>query len=124
MIFPFLACYSLALDYFELVVNGLYSVPSSSLQSSLDASLIPHVMGLFFTQIQDAFTGSQTTLLDPPHSLDNAAFERTGFSGISEIPFSGKDHGAFFLDTALDEIRGRGTHLWDRSRKLGMTRDR
>lgn len=124
MIFPFLACYSLALDYFELVLNGLYSVPSSSLQSSLDASLIPHVMGLFFTQIQDAFTGSQTTLLDPPHSLENTTFDGTEVGGIGEMPVIGRNHGAFFLDTALDEIRGRGTHLWDRSRKLGMARSR
>ena len=81
-------------------------------------------MGLFFTQTQDAFTGSQTTLLDPPHSLDNVAFEENELSGIGEVPSSGKSHSAFFLDAALDEIRGRGTHLWDRSRKLGMSRNR
>ena len=81
-------------------------------------------MGLFFTQIQEAFTGSQTTLLDPPHSLDNVAFEENELGDIGEVPLSGKNNGTFFLDAALDEIRGRGTHLWDRSRTLGMTRNR
>ncbi|RBR24492.1 uncharacterized protein FIESC28_02688 [Fusarium coffeatum] len=124
VIFPFLACYSLALDYFELVLNGLYSVPRSSLQSSLDASLIPNVFELFFTQIQDAFVGSQTSLLDPPHSSENSTIDGTELNGIGETPLSGKNQSVLFLDTALDEIRERGTHLWDRSRKLGMTRRR